>query len=531
MSNNPRPRRPIIVGTVLFALLAILVSIQWSPKFRRIETDSGIFAYGGSLLLEGKLPYQAFWDHKPPGIYVINAVGLSLGKGIWGVWAIETLLFALSLGVLFAASCRALGLVPTSIGCLFILLGGRSNAVYVGGNFAESYVLILTNVLLAGVLYGSQSLLLWLAMGFLAAASFWLKVNCVGLAMAIGLVLLLRSIFALTDRPHRQLAGYCVGGIGTVLLVSLLMYQSGILQDFWDAVFTYNRLYQKYQVGEFSMRYLWEQLRYWDGFCLLSASLFVALVSLYRSFRSTILGEPVGNRYFATIVLLAVLLQMALLALPGDAHPQYFMSMIGLVGMGFALWCDTIMVVLRKAGCFEEQKRSWGLAALVLTACLFTGQIVLYEVLTVVGSLGVVRRSNDQEVLNYLAGQPLSAPLLMWGNGVAINFLSHRRAPSRYIYNFPLCPPEYDHQRRFDEFMEELKAHPDTIVIDMHTNELNALVAERNGGKVRTNALREVPRPSMTVLKEYIQRNYKRDKVFTNGWEGFVRVNDAAVGN
>jgi DNA-binding NarL/FixJ family response regulator len=70
--------------------------------------------------------------------------------------------------------------------------------------------------------------------------------------------------------------------------------------------------------------------------------------------------------------------------------------------------------------------------------------------------------------------------------------------------------------------MDALKARPDTIIIDMHMNGLNALAPDRDGGKLHTSLLRQLPRPSMAVLREYVQTKYARDKVFANGWESFV---------
>ncbi len=49
--------------------------------------DSGAFLYIGQRILKGDIPYRDIWDHKPPCIFFINALGLFIGRGaIWGVW-------------------------------------------------------------------------------------------------------------------------------------------------------------------------------------------------------------------------------------------------------------------------------------------------------------------------------------------------------------------------------------------------------------------------------------------------------------
>jgi hypothetical protein len=72
-------------NATITVVLAILVSFQaWrSTNYiteRRPLTDSGMFAGGGIHLLEGKILYKDIWDHKPPVIYLLDALALGLGN-------------------------------------------------------------------------------------------------------------------------------------------------------------------------------------------------------------------------------------------------------------------------------------------------------------------------------------------------------------------------------------------------------------------------------------------------------------------
>ena len=52
--------------------------------------DSGVFLYVGWRFLRGDIPYRDVWDHKPPLIYFIDALGLSLTPdSLWGVWLLQ----------------------------------------------------------------------------------------------------------------------------------------------------------------------------------------------------------------------------------------------------------------------------------------------------------------------------------------------------------------------------------------------------------------------------------------------------------
>src|SRR5687768_18415163 len=49
--------------------------------------DSGVFLYVGWRLLNGDIPYRDVWDHKPPLIYFVDALGIALTPASpWGVW-------------------------------------------------------------------------------------------------------------------------------------------------------------------------------------------------------------------------------------------------------------------------------------------------------------------------------------------------------------------------------------------------------------------------------------------------------------
>src|SRR5205823_544674 len=63
---------------------------------------AGVFFYAAQRVLRGGLPYRDIWDHKPPGVYAIDAIGLALG-GTAGVWGVQLV----SLVVAAVASLRA----------------------------------------------------------------------------------------------------------------------------------------------------------------------------------------------------------------------------------------------------------------------------------------------------------------------------------------------------------------------------------------------------------------------------------------
>jgi len=86
-----------IVSIILLLSVIILSAFYFYPIGQVIpQRDHGIYLYLGKELLNGKTIYSEVWEHKPPLIFYINALGLFLTNGAdWGVWLLEVVfLFA-----------------------------------------------------------------------------------------------------------------------------------------------------------------------------------------------------------------------------------------------------------------------------------------------------------------------------------------------------------------------------------------------------------------------------------------------------
>src|SRR5512133_2827248 len=75
----------------ILLVLALIVLLPSSPIYYLLPgTDSSIFLYIGQKIRLGQFPYTTWYDHKPPLIFYINALRLTLGNGSrWGVWSLE----------------------------------------------------------------------------------------------------------------------------------------------------------------------------------------------------------------------------------------------------------------------------------------------------------------------------------------------------------------------------------------------------------------------------------------------------------
>jgi hypothetical protein len=115
-------------------LLGILLPVAAVTLFFAIERDGGAFLTIARGLLDGRLPYRDFFDHKPPGIYVVFAAALAVSGG--SVWGVKALLLLLAAGLAFCTvqTLQALGADRPSrwLGGTLCLLGWTIYQGYAG---------------------------------------------------------------------------------------------------------------------------------------------------------------------------------------------------------------------------------------------------------------------------------------------------------------------------------------------------------------------------------------------------------------
>src|SRR5687768_1031213 len=184
-----RSRLHLLPVATLVAL-ALGVSSLVSPSRVPVPLrDSGVFLYTAWRMLSGDVPYRDVWDHKPPAIYFIDALGLALGGGsLWGVWALETigLVCAASVGYLVVA--RATNWAGGFVGNALWLLA--MYYVHDGGNLTEGYgipVQFAGLFALSGMLSGRAKRRHSVLFGLSGAMAFLLKPTLTGIWMAGGI--------------------------------------------------------------------------------------------------------------------------------------------------------------------------------------------------------------------------------------------------------------------------------------------------------------------------------------------------------
>jgi len=233
-----------LIGLVVVILLTFVAIFPASPwRVRTPNTDSAIFTYIGRQILDGKLPYRDAYDHKPPLIFYLDAVGLALGGGhTWGIWVLQVISLMATALIAFRLLDRHYGLLPAVVATCAMLL--NLAFVHERGNLTEEYALPLqfgAVLLLSSTSRAPKASWRYFFIGLLLGLASTLKQPMAGIGVGIGVYLL---IAFLSERNWKGLlAAYGWLALGAVMpwLFWFAYYAAvGILPEYWEAAFLMN---------------------------------------------------------------------------------------------------------------------------------------------------------------------------------------------------------------------------------------------------------------------------------------------------
>lgn len=223
-----KPPRFYLPGAALLALLILAPSLLY--PFGR---DQSVFAYVGSIIARGGMPFRDAWDLKPPGIYalygLIAAVAPDQHEGLMLLVRIVDVTVAMGTAACIAALALRWGYAEAGWGA-----AAWFAAQYLRGGFwsvaqAEAFANLLV---VAAVL-----LLLWRQGGGAAAAAGFLTGLAAALKFTTVAPVLLIGVLVLRDTPAgwpRRVLCFALGGAVSCGAMVLWLSRGGALSAYLD---------------------------------------------------------------------------------------------------------------------------------------------------------------------------------------------------------------------------------------------------------------------------------------------------------
>ena len=295
--------------------------------------------YAGRAVLEGKIPYRDFWDHKGPVIYYLNALGLLLGGGsAAGVWGLE-LAWAGAASICLFLLLRELGGELAGWAGVLVFLLGLGDALG-GGNFVEEYGLLFTIVtLLVFRIFLQSRNVKWLVLcGILTGMAFLLRANLVSAGLGIFAFLLVLAIRGRFSKVRLiPLLGFSAGAAAPILMYSLYMAGHHAFSDMVSGMILYNRTY----AGPFSLNVLEDFRRGlagfpWLGFWIIGGLAAVSTGILNRS-------KPARWEPFTAVLILGAALEIYLSNISRAGYKHYYISWLPYAACLAAYLCSSVL--------------------------------------------------------------------------------------------------------------------------------------------------------------------------------------------
>jgi hypothetical protein len=457
---------------VLLALAVLIVLSQANPLTTRLGRDSGMYAYVASHLERGDTPYVSAWEHKPPGIFFIDALGLELAGGTrWGIW------FAELISLLVATIAGYFGLrgffnVGPALLASLVWLAGLS-FVLEGGNFTEEFSLpfYFMSLLLFGIsLRRPASVWVYVALGLSMGCTFMLRPNNIGPQAAM--VLVEAGMAAARQRTWRAtIAGWAAMGLGFLIpsaAAAAYFASRDALQPFIEAAFLFNAAYG----GRIDL--LGALV---SGVKHLGFAAGAALAGTVVAFGA--LPGQLRNKKIDPILLwlgLDFLLEIFLSGLSGRNYPHYFITWLPWVAVASALLVSRLAEPY--AALFKRQAAPALLAGLALMVLASMNTLSAYRTaFTRLASAQGGGQREDQLAAYVNENTAPGQTVYVWGGEAGINFLSRRDAPTAHFSYAQLGPSPLT-ERLSREFYEDITSEPPALIIDQPGDFLPPLTTE-----------------------------------------------------
>lgn len=519
-----RSLRPILIVIIV----ATVLLLPAAPGLIDVpHRDAGVFLYVGERILSGGVPYRDVWDHKPPVIFFVNALGLLLGGGTpWGVWLLE--IVALGAAVLFGY--RALGLVFGGAAAAVATVGWLAGFVTLiyglpalrGANWTEEWALPLQ---FAGLYLFARALTdparrgrFGLISGVLLGLTFFLRQNLIALwaaqVVVIGVSVVARRRL---DRWDLFVLNLLVGVLAVVVVIVLYFVLTGALDAFWDSAFVFNFAYSS-TTGSQRLNSLLGGLRLTGEAGLMQLALIGGLLGGLRLLLTRRVPALLG------VGLVALPLELLAASLSGRLYPHYFLAWLPVFAVLVAALAAPLIASVRAWLHPSGTTESPGRLATGLTVIALALPLTLLPALDYVNQLAtgleIDSRRTCPDVIADIIQRDTdpSDSVLVWGAEVSLHIVTDRRAPTRYVYQLPLVSAGYQNRDRIAELLGDLVADPPALIID--TARTNPAIpsldaAERAGWPFPTTnpaILAETANltlpPEMASVFDYIAANY-----------------------
>lgn len=470
MSSSLHPERNKIsnlhrlLSPILTSALGTLVALFPSnPNNMTLPSrDSGVFLYLGWRVLNGDIPYRDVWDHKPPLIYFVDALGLIITPhALWGVWFLQFIFIFFTLFIVYKLLDREFGIYAALTGTIVLTSGLLT--ILEKGNVTEEYALVF------------QALGFWLFIlawkrDFPIRSSFWIgllgglafnfKQTTIGVWITYALIVFVIRFFQ-RQLPFKDLLALLSGWLIPSSVVVIYLAGQNALMDFWEEAFLYNFVYIGTHEGirrlipVFLKGFLYLQ----NGWVLyLSILGWLAGIGYVWVKRKAL--EDIHPLILIALVNLPV--EVILITVSGRSILHYYLTPLPVMAiLAGTLVYSLPFLVERILRADSPKIPRWGpVIILAIVLVCQSGQVEYYP-----QYVHLLSDNDYAPVIDYVTtNTDEKDQVLLIGAESVVNFLARREAPTRYVYQYPLAL--LGRRPMFEEYFNQILKNKPALIID-----------------------------------------------------------------
>lgn len=432
----------------------LLVFVLFFPiLFHVFARDASVYAYMGTLLFDGKIPYIDGWDHKGISLYLINALGYLIGfKNYIGIRILEILLILFS----FLSIYKTLAHHYSKKVAFMAVVAGLLSLKYFfdGGNLTEEYGALFVLIALSSILKQQRKTLDYMIIGFLFVINFTIRANLISFWVALFFSLLIYYVFI---KKHWQefiqiglkiVLGIFVG----VAFLTIYFLITNSFNEFYEAAFTYNFSYSKQSISSV-LGFIISSTRMYEVSLLMLLVLLLSILSIVKK-----------KATFITLLLIFwIPIELYFSNMSGKGFAHYYMMWVPVIVLSATYSIDYF-----KTEIISKEKR---FVMLGIAAFLFF-QIPIFNTVTSYKTILNLKKSNNELIADHINKTYKNKSILVWGNEAAIYNLTNKRATVTNFYQtlFKLNTPIT--RQMIIDFTEQIQQTPPELIIDVKTPSL-----------------------------------------------------------
>jgi hypothetical protein len=412
-------------------------------------------------MLQGKILYVDLFDHKSPGIFLINIIGLLLSNNSsWGAWIMQYLFISSAAWLGFLLMRKRFGIFPATTATILWLL--NLVFLYTHGNSLEFYGIFfqfLALYLFTKTEAKGKHLWKFFFIGCAVAGSFLLRVNLIGIHLVIiGYMLYLLFRGSQKKTYFLQICSISGGIFFCFLPWIIYFYFTKSFEEAFSAAFLANMYY-----SESPILNKLESVQ--GGIYLLSATgitiyagigLLLAIIAFVKK------NKHIFNDKLLLIAIFDIPIEIIFSSLSGRSYLHYYAPWLPSLAILTAFFFWNLIYLINK----NMQNRNRIIYIIISPFILIIISLAANHSYN--NFINLVSFSRECNAIGKMINKTTEKNdnIIVWGMGAEINLASDRNALGKYVFPIPLFLRNYSTPAIRQKYYNDIVKNPPKYIID-----------------------------------------------------------------